>query len=204
MGLSRQVPQSLSSESLGCGSLSHLPQGLHSQSSRAQGQPQQPSNHAPAILEASAAAKGDVQRLLEYDFPLPYPPKVSRVHLPESTLRSLEMTTPCVPSSPRPLVDIINRIRGRQEGSPGKPPLAQATWPPLLLGKEALAQSYQLPLERSGEHLVLQGMPGHPCSTAASVQLSSGHADARAPLSSVDYPYKMPLHDFYTKDFARK
>ncbi|KAJ8275786.1 hypothetical protein COCON_G00075380 [Conger conger] len=210
IGLSRPPPQGLCSESLGCGGLPHLlhpphpPQALHSESSRADNQPQRPGNHPPAILEAGTAAKGELQRQPGFDFSLPYPPKVSRVHLPESTLRSLEMTAPCVPSSPRPLADIINRIRGRREGSPGKLPPAQATWPPLLLGKEASAQSYQSPFDHSGEPLVLQGMLGYPSGTAAGAQAGSGPADARVPLLPADYPYKMPLLDFYMNDFTRK
>ncbi|XP_035288235.1 T-box transcription factor TBX6L [Anguilla anguilla] len=210
-GLPRPPPQGPSLESLGCGSLSLGPQGLRSHGSGAEDQPlrpgdqpQRPGNHPPAASEADAAAKGRAQLQPDFDYPLPYPPKVSRVHLPESTLRSLEMASAGDPSSPRPLADIINRIRGRREGSPGKLQPAQAAWPPLALAKDALAQPYQSPLERSGEHLILQGMLGYQSGTAASAQVSSGHADARVPLSPAEYPYKMPLLDFYVNDFTRR
>ncbi|KAM6970628.1 T-box transcription factor TBX6L [Aplochiton taeniatus] len=49
----------------------------------------------------------------ELDFLLPLPPKVSRMQLPESTLRSLETSPLCSPRSPQPLTDILNRIHSR-------------------------------------------------------------------------------------------
>ncbi|KAL0994406.1 hypothetical protein UPYG_G00121820 [Umbra pygmaea] len=50
---------------------------------------------------------------VEFDYPLPLPPKVSRMQLPESALRSLEMMpSPFLSGRPQPLIDILNRIHG--------------------------------------------------------------------------------------------
>ncbi|KAI1902896.1 hypothetical protein AGOR_G00021030 [Albula goreensis] len=202
--LTRQPAHSQTSESQLGGGLPRLPQSLHSQ-----GQPQRPGASLPAaILEASAAAaavatkKEEVHQQLEYS--LPYPPKVSRVHFTESALRSLEMTSSPSTSDPsgqpRPLVDILNRIRGRREGSPGKHPQVQSGWPPLALGKEALlSQTYQPPPDPSGEYLPLQSMLGYQNNSH-----SHTHADPRVAPSLMEYPYKAPLLDFYANEFAGK
>ncbi|KAG9339768.1 hypothetical protein JZ751_022434, partial [Albula glossodonta] len=199
MPLTRQPTHSQTSESQRGRGLPRLPQSLHSQ-----GQPQRPGASLPAaILEASAAAaavapkKEEVHQQLEYS--LPYPPKVSRVHFSESALRSLEMTSSPSTSDPsgqpRPLVDILNQIRGRREGSPGKHPQVQSGWPPLALGKEALlSQTYQLSPDPSGEYLPLQSMLGFQNNSHSH---SHTHADPRVAPSLMEYPYKAPLLDFY-------
>ncbi|KAJ8342898.1 hypothetical protein SKAU_G00328260 [Synaphobranchus kaupii] len=190
--VSSRPPHGQSSESLGYGSLSRLPQALHSQSSRAADRPQRPGNHPPAILEAGMAVKGEVQTAAGVRLPSSLPSQGQQG--PPPRMHSEEPgngLSPVTPAAPRPLTDILNRIRGRRESSPGKLPQAPATWLPLALGKEALAQSYQSPLDHSSEYLVLQGMLGYPSSMATSAQLSSGHADNRVPLA----PRGVPLQN---------
>ncbi|XP_029556250.1 T-box transcription factor TBX6L isoform X1 [Salmo trutta] len=76
------------------------PELSHSHTSDHQPQQQQPEPHQA-----------------EFDYPLPLPPKVSRMHLPESALRSLEMSSsPSVSGSPWSLTDMLNRIHS-SEGS---------------------------------------------------------------------------------------
>ncbi|XP_036379182.1 T-box transcription factor TBX6L [Megalops cyprinoides] len=205
--LSRQPLHDQSfSESLVCGNLPHFPQSLPAPSGRAVDQQRCPGGNPVAMLEAGVVEKKERQQP-EFECTLPFPPKVSRVQLPESTLRSLEMSLPSDPSGPRPLSDILNRIRGRREGvagSPGKPIQAEAAWAPLAFSKEAVAPFYQPPLDHSSEYLGLQGMLGYPNTIAASAQLSSGHADPRVPPASLEYPYRTPLIDFYLNEYAGK
>ncbi|KAJ8412404.1 hypothetical protein AAFF_G00127400 [Aldrovandia affinis] len=204
VALSTQPPLGQSTETLRCRRFSHLPQSLRPQDGRPAEQPQPSGAGFAAILGAGAAAvKNEAQRQPEFEYPLPFPPKVSRVHLPETTLRSLDMTSD--PTGPRPLADILNRIGGRGEASPGKFALAQPAWPPMALGKEALVQPYQSPLDTSGDFLVLQGMLGYPSGLAAGAQLSNGHTDPRVPPGPpAEYPYKMPLLDFYVNEYTGK
>lgn len=56
------------------------------------------------------------------ELPLPLPPKLSRMQLPESALRNLEMTPVSDYVNLRPLTDILNRIHFRSfaSGPPGK------------------------------------------------------------------------------------
>ncbi|KAL0192997.1 hypothetical protein M9458_011293, partial [Cirrhinus mrigala] len=49
----------------------------------------------------------------DMELPLPLPPKLSRMQLPESALRNLEMTPVSDYVNPRPLTDILNRIHFR-------------------------------------------------------------------------------------------
>ncbi|XP_031664174.1 T-box transcription factor TBX6L-like isoform X2 [Oncorhynchus kisutch] len=70
----------------------------HSHTSDHQPQQQQPQHHQA-----------------EFDYPLPLPPKVSRMHVPESALRSLEKSpSPSVSGSPWSLTDMLNRIHSRE------------------------------------------------------------------------------------------
>ncbi|RXN23536.1 T-box transcription factor TBX6L-like protein [Labeo rohita] len=58
----------------------------------------------------------------DMELPLPLPPKLSRMQLPESALRNLEMTPVSDYVNPRPLTDILNRIhfRALASGPSGK------------------------------------------------------------------------------------
>ncbi|CAM4539707.1 unnamed protein product [Leuciscus chuanchicus] len=58
----------------------------------------------------------------DMELPLPLPPKLSRMQLPESVLRNLEMTPVYDYINPRPFTDILNRIHFRplDSGPTGK------------------------------------------------------------------------------------
>lgn len=49
----------------------------------------------------------------DVELPLPLPPKLSRMQLPESVLRNLEMTPVYDYVNPRPFTDILNRLHFR-------------------------------------------------------------------------------------------
>lgn len=83
----------------------------------------------------------------DLDQSLHLPPKLSRVNLPESALRSLEMGSVLDHLSPSPLVDILNRIHTHAvpSGSPGKVVRAQPQNDQLPLGLERDTRSSFFP-----------------------------------------------------------
>ncbi|XP_045080221.1 T-box transcription factor TBX6L [Coregonus clupeaformis] len=153
----------------------------HSHTSDHQAQQQQPQPHQA-----------------EFDYPLPLPPKVNRMHLPESALRSLEMSpSPSVSGSPRSLTDMLNRIHSRagsgiNSGIPqGKLLQAQAQYerPGLELGvdRELRPPQPNPPLpDHEPEYLPLHSMMlYHQNSLMGSAgPLRDSHVDPRVPSSS--------------------
>ncbi|XP_072516283.1 T-box transcription factor TBX6L [Salminus brasiliensis] len=92
----------------------HRGQGLHSPAAAHPAYPIQTKLHQP---------QPQLQPQPDLDQSLPLPPKLSRVNLPESALRSLEMGSVFDHlGPPRPLADILNRIHARAviTGSPSK------------------------------------------------------------------------------------
>uniref|UniRef100_A0A3B1K5B4 T-box transcription factor 16, like n=1 Tax=Astyanax mexicanus TaxID=7994 RepID=A0A3B1K5B4_ASTMX len=93
-------------------------QGLHSPAAAHPAFPIQTKLH-----QSQSQLQLHLQPQPDLDQSLPLPPKLSRVNLPESALRSLEMGSVLDHlGPPRPLSDILNRIhaRGVASGSPGK------------------------------------------------------------------------------------
>ncbi|XP_049322342.1 T-box transcription factor TBX6L isoform X2 [Astyanax mexicanus] len=96
----------------------HRSQGLHSPAAAHPAFPIQTKLH-----QSQSQLQLHLQPQPDLDQSLPLPPKLSRVNLPESALRSLEMGSVLDHlGPPRPLSDILNRIhaRGVASGSPGK------------------------------------------------------------------------------------
>ncbi|KAI4898569.1 hypothetical protein NFI96_025598 [Prochilodus magdalenae] len=101
-------------------------QGLHSPAAH-QAYPIQAKLHQPQLQP---------QLRPNLDPSLPLPPKLSRVNLPESALRSLEMGSALDHVNPRPLTDILNRIHARATDIPGKAGQGHQQLDQLALGVE--------------------------------------------------------------------
>ncbi|MBN3308354.1 TBX6L factor, partial [Amia calva] len=171
------------------------------------------SNRAPCITELPATTTAisakrphhhHHQPAHSLDFLLPLPPKVSRVHLPESALRSLETTgaSPLGAGAPRPLADILNKFHDKPDsilGSPGKFP----PWYSLGLGRDGLALSY--PQEGSSTALSPAGLLGYLNSTTAGAV--PGLLDPQVnPLNTVplENQCRTPRLDFHSSVYLGK
>ncbi|XP_066518129.1 T-box transcription factor TBX6L [Hoplias malabaricus] len=105
----------------------HLVQGVHN-----------PAGHHPHSFQGAPTFRPGPPQPQLLDQALPLPPKLSRVNLPESALRSLEMNSTQDHLNPHPLSDILNRIHGRTvtSGSPGKDGQGISLQDQLTLGLE--------------------------------------------------------------------
>lgn len=134
-----------------------------------------------------------------FDYPLPLPPKVSRMHLPESALRCLDMSPSSDPGSLWPLTNILNRIHSRgASGSPGKLLEAQYERPRLGLDRQLRPQPYAPPPEHTGDYLSLHSTLQYQNSLLGSVgPLRDSHVNPRVLSSTLEFSYKTPLLDFF-------
>nr|XP_006641063.1 PREDICTED: T-box transcription factor TBX6L-like [Lepisosteus oculatus]XP_015223037.1 PREDICTED: T-box transcription factor TBX6L-like [Lepisosteus oculatus]XP_015223038.1 PREDICTED: T-box transcription factor TBX6L-like [Lepisosteus oculatus] len=120
--------------------------------------------------------------------PLPLPPRVSRVRLPESLETAGPLTSD--PSGPRPLADILNRIRDKPEAAQGSP----GVWHGPGRGR---GYSFH-PGGSSAGYLSSLTTGASVGNSLLDVRANPGNAP------SLECPYRAPVMDFYSNLYGVK
>ncbi|XP_067263837.1 T-box transcription factor TBX6L [Chanodichthys erythropterus] len=128
----------------------------------------------------------------DVELPLPLPPKLSRMQLPESALRNLEMTPVSDYVNPRPLTNILNRIHFRPLASgPSGKGLQNPPHPEQYLRgseRELLPQIYPAVQEYIDQQFTLNSM----------LNSQTEHR------SQMDYVSARPLTEYYSEQQTGK